>query len=353
MSGYDLGMVHSLLGDISGQLRDILRDCSCSGSSDLSVELLGAHSSDYLTQQLFSCTQLLSKCESVLQISSVEISRIKDTVISLQDEKLKASQGGESVISATPQSQIGVTSYSGILQVQQPSTTQVRKQSSTFTSVQGDCRDQNVMIFGVPERQDETTDAVVENIFSQMGEKPHFVHCVRVGVNVSAEKPRPIKVEMRNANMASQTIMNGRKLREISGTKGIYVGPDRTPEQRATRRRLVATIRERRKSDPEHFHFIRGRSVLSRDRFVSASEAPEGDSDSPVMPAKDDQLVTVVIDSESDDDQGSCTSECSSASSLCRIPFTAKQEEALRKHREQNALETKEIILRRIREARG
>ena len=103
MSGYDLGMVHSLLGDISGQLRDILRDCSCSGSSDLSVELLGAHSSDYLTQQLFSCTQLLSKCESVLQISSVEISRIKDTVISLQDEKLKASQGGESVISATPQ----------------------------------------------------------------------------------------------------------------------------------------------------------------------------------------------------------------------------------------------------------
>ena len=61
-----------------------------------------------------------------------------------------------------------------------------------------------------------------------------------------------------------------------SGTEGIYVGPDKTPEQRAERRRLVAIFRERRKSDPERFHCIRGITVLSRDRFVSASEAPEG-----------------------------------------------------------------------------
>ena len=88
-------------------------------------------------------------------------------------------------------------------------------------------------------------------IFSQMGEKQHFVHCVRVGRKMSAGKPRPIKVEMRNANLASQTIINGRKLRGNSGTEGIYVGPDKTPEQRAERRRLVAIFRERRKSDPD------------------------------------------------------------------------------------------------------
>ena len=135
MSGYDLGSVHRLLGDIRGTLRDISRDCSCSGSSDLSVESLGTNNSGYLIQQLFACTRLLGKCESVLQLSSVEIAQIKNTVISLQGEKIEALQGADPVTLATPQSQIGATSYSGILQ--QPSTKQVRKQSSTFTPMRG------------------------------------------------------------------------------------------------------------------------------------------------------------------------------------------------------------------------
>ena len=136
MSGYDLGSVHRLLGDIRGTLRDISRDCSCSGSSDLSVESLGTNNSGYLIQQLFACTRLLGKCESVLQLSSVEIAQnqIKNTVISLQGEKIEALQGADPVTLATPQ--IGATSYSGILQ--QPSTRQVRKQSSTFTPMRGD-----------------------------------------------------------------------------------------------------------------------------------------------------------------------------------------------------------------------
>ena len=81
------------------------------------------------------------------------------------------------------------------------------------------------MLFGVFEHHDETTDAVVEDIFSQMGEKQYFIHCVRVGRKVSAGKPCPIKVEMtmRNASLASQTIVNGIKLRGNSGTEGIYV----------------------------------------------------------------------------------------------------------------------------------
>ena len=117
----------------------------------------------------------------------------------------------------------------------------------------------------------------------------------------------------------------------------IYIGPDNTLEQRAESMRLFT---ERRKSDPERFHCIRGRTVLSRDRFVSASEAPEGVPET----ASGDQI------SESDDDQGS---ECSSASGLCYIPFTAKQKEAIRKMREQNEIETPEYLLRckRIRES--
>ena len=132
---------------------------------------------------------------------------------------------------------------------------------------------------------------------------------------------------MRNANLAHQTIANGRKLRERLSAKGIYIGPDRTPKQRELRRRLVAIIKERRKSDPERFHFIRGSTVQSRDRFLSASEAPEGDSDISIEPAKAD-------DRDSDNSECSDNSDCSSSSGLCHILFTAKQQEAIKKLRE-------------------
>ena len=328
MSGYDLGSVHSLLGDITAQLQTLSRDSFCANISDLNVKVFSNQNKDYLAQHLFACTQLLVQCQTALQLSSVEVDKMQNVVISLQSEKLATM----TEINATPQA--WSTRYSDILQ-QSSSVIQVTPRSAPVTPVRGDGRDKNVMLFGVAEQHDEDTKAVVEDIFSGVGEKQHFVDCVRVGKKGSGGKSRPIKVRMRNANSATQAIVSGRKLRGKSETEGVYIAPDRTPEQRAERRRLVAIMRERRKSDPSHFHCIRRGTVLSRDRFVSASEAPEGDPDISTEPARGDQL------SESDDDQGS---ECSSASSLCYIPFTAKQEEALRKHREQNALETRELL---------
>ena len=333
-SGYGLGSVHSLLGDITAQFQTLSRNSSCANISDLNVEVFGNQNKDYLAQQLFACTQLLGRCQTGLQFSSVEVDRMQNVVISLQSEKIATMTEINSSTTSPSQSLAWSTRYSDTLQ-QSSSITPVTQRTAPVTPVRGDGRDQNVMLFGVAEQQDEDTKAVVEDIFSGVEEKQYFVDCVRVGKKGSGGKSRPIKVRMRNANSATQAIVSGRKLRGKSETEGVYIAPDRTPEQRAERRRLVAIMRERRKSDPSHFHCIRRGTVLSRDRFVSASEAPEGDPDISTEPARGDQL------SESDDDQGS---ECSSASSLCYIPFTAKQEEALRKHREQNALETRELL---------
>ena len=40
----DLGSIHSLLGDIAGQLQTISRDCSCSSTGDLRIETFGHQS---------------------------------------------------------------------------------------------------------------------------------------------------------------------------------------------------------------------------------------------------------------------------------------------------------------------
>ena len=87
---YDLGSVQSLFGVISGQLQNISRDCSCSSTNDLCAENMGTQKHEYLAQKLLACLQLLEQCQMVLKISSVEIDKLKNTIISLQGERIAA-----------------------------------------------------------------------------------------------------------------------------------------------------------------------------------------------------------------------------------------------------------------------
>ena len=127
------------------------------------------------------------------------------------------------------------------------------------------------MMFGVAEREGEETEAIVEDIFSSMGEKQHFIDCVQVGTKSLDDKSRPIKVRMRNVNSATQGINSGRKLRGTLGRRAFTW--HRGSEQRAERRRLVGIMREKINSDPSHF--IRRGTVVSKDRFFLAQEPDE------------------------------------------------------------------------------
>ena len=80
MSRYDLSSVHSLLGEISGQLNSLSRDISCFSPNDLCIGALETKKEDYLAQQSFACTQLLGQCQIALRISSVEVDNMKNTV---------------------------------------------------------------------------------------------------------------------------------------------------------------------------------------------------------------------------------------------------------------------------------
>ena len=264
MSGYDLEVVHSLLGRISDQLQTLSRNLSCSSMDELSVNFIGNLNKDYLAQQLFDSTQLLGQCKDVLQVSSAEVDRMKNKVISLQDEKLASVTEFSAV--KTPQRW---PTYSDTLQLS--SDTPVISRSTPAKPISSDGRDNKVVLFGVAEREDEETEILVEDIFSVTGEKQHFVECVRVGKNGL------IKVRMRNSAAATQAIMNsGKKMRGRSETDRVYITPDRTSEQRAERRRLVSIMRERRKADSSQYHFIHQWSVLSKERFFLAPTSDFG-----------------------------------------------------------------------------
>ena len=229
---------------------------------DISVNVIRNLDKENLAQKLFDSTQLLGQCQKVLQVSSAEVDRLKNKVISLQGEKLASVTEFSTV--ATPNR--WPMSYSVSLHLSSDTPVIPVPRSTPDKPISGegrDTRDKNVMLFGVSEREDEETEILVENILNVTGEKQHFVECVRVGKKGLGVKPRPIKVQMRNYVAASQAIDSGQKLRGTSGSQRVYISPDRSPIQRAERRRLVSIMRERRKTDPSQYHFIHRGDLFS------------------------------------------------------------------------------------------
>ena len=44
----------------------------------------------------------------------------------------------------------------------------------------------------------------------------------------------------------------------------MYVSPDRSPEDRAAHKQLVTEMKEKIKAEPNKYHFIRNKSIISR-----------------------------------------------------------------------------------------
>ena len=67
----------------------------------------------------------------------------------------------------------------------------------------------------------------------------------------------PIKVVLHTREMVRSILARSSKLKEVDGFSRVYLCPDRTVEQRAERRKLVATLAERRAAEPGKSFVIR------------------------------------------------------------------------------------------------
>ena len=77
--------------------------------------------------------------------------------------------------------------------------------------------------------------------------KPAVKECRRIGT-VKPEACRPVKISFDTEEAAATILSRSRGLRLTSEFKSVYVSPDRSVEERETRRQLVATLKEKMKS---------------------------------------------------------------------------------------------------------
>ena len=123
------------------------------------------------------------------------------------------------------------------------------------------------MVFGLSEEEGEHIEEKISEIFADLDEKPRATAC-RIGKKSSGTTSacRPVKVRLTNSTTARQILSKARMLKQMERRKSVYICPDRSPEERTVRKKLVMELKKVAAEEPDREHFIRQGKVCSMDK---------------------------------------------------------------------------------------
>ena len=138
-------------------------------------------------------------------------------------------------------------------------------------------RSKNVIVYGVTDEEETETDwegvlkidkasETVKSICEATDcLNVEVLSCIRIGMWKS-DKIRPIKVQLRTSSDVDLLLRRACKLKSSEEFSGVYLAPDRTPEQRAARNKLVQHMKELIIKDSSKHYFIRDDKVRYTDK---------------------------------------------------------------------------------------
>ena len=214
---------------------------------------------------LYSCSVPLLEFATTRtdELDDLKTEKINDQkkIIELQDQLIEKKTDELCTVQQTVKSEL--QSYSSVLQKNCSDALEPRKIAAAVKQVEKkEDRSCNIVAFGVPESEEiEGTESKVLNILEHLEEKPKIVSCCRIGQQKSGTV-RPIRLRFQNSVTAYQILNKAKKLKDIDAYKSVYLSPDRSPEERDTRRKLVEELKRKRLSDPNSsYHIRRGKVV--------------------------------------------------------------------------------------------
>ena len=183
----------------------------------------------------------------------------QDKIIELQNKLIKKKDEELNVVNTVSSE---LKSYSSVLRESCSAALEPRKIVSAVRKVaEREDRSKNVIVFGVPEEQEETVDNKVKLLLEKLEEKPHTANCCRIGQS----KPgisRPIRFKVQSSDSVYQILRKAKQLRDTEGYERVFISPDRTVEERISRQKLVNELKEKRAADPNKHYIIRKGEVV-------------------------------------------------------------------------------------------
>ena len=189
--------------------------------------------------------------------------KIKDqeSIISLQKKLIEKSDEEMSSIKTTVKTEL--KSYSSVVSQSCKAALAQKKIEAAVKKVsdKGD-RSRNVVIYGVKEEHAENLNQRVDDILSEIDEKPRIKDCCRIGI-VKPDTCRPIKFTLSNHDHVRQILQKCKVLRTKVGFNTVYLCPDRGVEERKAFKKLLDELKQKRISEPDFVHTLRNNKISS------------------------------------------------------------------------------------------
>ena len=123
----------------------------------------------------------------------------------------------------------------------------------------------NLMIYGLPEHDDENIGDVVYEVCQSMGDvipKEKSIDCYRVGKKQEG-KVRPVRLECQNRGDVEFALIHSKRLKNSAKFSKVYLAPDRSKEQRQAHSLLVRQMKDLINADPSKHYFIKNNKLCS------------------------------------------------------------------------------------------
>ena len=272
-------------------LQETLKWCKVGDLAGVNREIvMKAGNKDVLAEHFVRALQLIERQHNMVinqrvHVRSYEsdIIKLQERVITLQEQTMKlqeriisAKTDGEKLktdIVETVQKEVKSVSksFSDALQsgtvtnsspvISQDTIKSVAKQIAVEEEL-----GRNIMVFGLPEEEDEELFTKISEVFGKLNEKPR-IEASRLGRKCKNKTViRPVKVTLSSATAVQQILQKSRNLRNMDKFKDVFLSPDRTAEQRAQQKLLVQELKEKTLAMPGKKYFIREGKVCCADR---------------------------------------------------------------------------------------
>ena len=181
-----------------------------------------------------------------------------------------------------------VTSVSSV-----PSQITKSVEKTILSTVKNTEKEKNVIVFGLKESPEEDLYGLVGDLLLAINVKPKF-EAERIGRG----NERPIKIVLENKSRVFDVLSAAKKLKGIEEYCNVYISVDRTAEERASRKKLVAEMKEKISQDSGKHYYIRKGKVCYRDRVNDNVEEswPSGLDEKKSSSTKSDKTGTVKLD---------------------------------------------------------
>lgn len=223
-----------------------------------------------LVKQFQKCVQLLSKASAEVELSQREAKSAADEIISLQRDLLECKTLQIEDFQVMVNDKLEKTLKTELKTYSEAVSKNTHGESLTIRNIKtvvknavknaasSSEREKNLIVFGLEDdSNDEPLHYKVEEMLSALNQKSRF-EAIRIGSTVGK---RPVKVSFDRSETVYDIMKVAKNLKTDEKYRNVYLSMDRTPEQRAERKKLVEKMKAKIKEHPNRKFYIKSGTV--------------------------------------------------------------------------------------------